>query len=103
MAATRWLAPSPPRNNAIFSPTGGNVGVGFAIPSELAQPVIEQLRNTGKVKRGYLGVQIQNMSPAIASSMGLPKDRGEIIASVEPGGPARAAGPFGQMSATSAP
>lgn len=79
-------------NTAIFSPTGGNVGVGFAIPAELAQPVIEQLRASGKVRRGYLGVQIQNMTPAIASSLGLPKDRGEIVASVEPGGPARAAG-----------
>ena len=79
-------------NTAIFSPTGGNVGVGFAIPSELAQPVIEQLRNGGKVKRGYLGVQIQQLTPAIASSLGLPKDRGEIVAAVEPSGPARAAG-----------
>ena len=79
-------------NTAIFSPTGGNVGVGFAIPSELAKPVIDQLRSSGKVRRGYLGVQIQNMTPAIASSLGLPKDRGEIVASVEPSGPARAAG-----------
>ncbi|PZU49024.1 MAG: protease [Sphingomonas sp.] len=79
-------------NTAIFSPTGGNVGVGFAIPAELAQPVIEQLRNGGKVKRGYLGVQIQQLTPAIASSLGLPKDRGEIVAAVEPSGPARAAG-----------
>ncbi len=79
-------------NTAIFSPTGGNVGVGFAIPAELAQPVIEQLKATGKVRRGYLGVQIQNMTPAIAASLGLPKDRGEIVASVEPSGPAKAAG-----------
>jgi serine protease Do len=79
-------------NTAIFSPTGGNVGVGFAIPAELAQPVIEQLKSSGKVRRGYLGVQIQNMTPAIASSLGLPKDRGEIVAAVEPNGPARAAG-----------
>jgi serine protease Do len=79
-------------NTAIFSPTGGNVGVGFAIPAELAQPVIEQLRNGGKVRRGYLGVQIQNMTPAIASSLALPKDRGEIVAAVEPSGPASAAG-----------
>lgn len=79
-------------NTAIFSPTGGNVGVGFAIPAELAQPVIEQLRKSGKVRRGYLGVQIQAITPAIASSLGLPKNQGEIIASVEPGGPARAAG-----------
>jgi len=79
-------------NTAIFSPTGGNVGVGFAIPAELAKPVVDQLRATGKVRRGYLGVQIQPMSPAIAASLGLPKDRGELIAGVEPGGPARGAG-----------
>lgn len=79
-------------NTAIFSPTGGNVGLGFAIPAELAQPVIEQLKEGGKVRRGYLGIQIQPLSPAIANSLGLPKDRGEIIASVEPEGPARAAG-----------
>jgi len=79
-------------NTAIFSPTGGNVGVGFAIPAELAQTVIEQLKSSGKVRRGYLGVQIQDMTPAIASSLGLPKDRGEIVAAVEPNGPARAAG-----------
>lgn len=79
-------------NTAIFSPTGGNVGVGFAIPAELAKPVIDQLRSGGKVRRGYLGVQIQPMSEGIASSLGLPKDRGEIIAGVEPSGPARSAG-----------
>lgn len=79
-------------NTAIFSPTGGNVGVGFAIPAELAKPVIDQLRTSGKVRRGYLGVQIQNMSPAISDSLGLPKNRGEIVAAVEPDGPARKAG-----------
>ncbi len=79
-------------NTAIFSPTGGNVGVGFAIPAELVKPVVDQLRGTGKVRRGYLGVQIQNMTPAIAASLGLPKDRGEIVAAIEPAGPARAAG-----------
>ncbi len=79
-------------NTAIFSPTGGNVGVGFAIPAELAKPVIDQLRTTGKVRRGYLGVQIQGMTPTMASSLGLPKDRGEIVAGVEPNGPASAAG-----------
>lgn len=79
-------------NTAIFSPTGGNVGVGFAIPSELAQPVIEQLRTSGRVRRGYLGVQIQPLSEPIAASLGLPKDRGEIVAGVEPSGPAARAG-----------
>jgi serine protease Do len=79
-------------NTAIFSPTGGNVGVGFAIPAELAQPVIEQLRTGGKVRRGYLGVQIQPLSAPIAASLGLPKERGEIVAGVEPNGPAAKAG-----------
>ena len=79
-------------NTAIFSPTGGNVGVGFAIPAELAKPVIDQLRGTGKVKRGYLGVQIQQLTPPIAASLGLPKDRGEIVAGVESSGPAQKAG-----------
>jgi serine protease Do len=79
-------------NTAIFSPTGGNVGVGFAIPAELAQPVIEQLRTSGRVRRGYLGVQIQPLTAPIAASLGLPKDRGEIVAGVEPSGPAQKAG-----------
>ncbi len=79
-------------NTAIFSPTGGNVGVGFAIPAELARPVIEQLRTSGTVRRGYLGVQIQPMNQSIAAALGLPKDRGEIVAGVEPRGPAEVAG-----------
>ena len=79
-------------NTAIFSPTGGNVGLGFAIPAELVQPVVEQLRTTGTVKRGYLGVGIQPVSANIAASLGLPKDRGEIVAQVEPTGPAARAG-----------
>jgi serine protease Do len=79
-------------NTAIFSPTGGNVGLGFAIPAELVKPVVDQLRATGSVKRGYLGVGIQPVSSDIAASLGLPKDRGEIVASVEPTGPAGRAG-----------
>jgi len=79
-------------NTAIFSPTGGNVGLGFSIPAELARPVIEQLRATGKVRRGYLGVNIQPLSADIAAGLGLPKDRGEIVASVEPSGPAARGG-----------
>jgi serine protease Do len=79
-------------NTAIFSPTGGNVGLGFSIPAELAKPVIEQLRATGTVKRGYLGVAIQPLSTDIAAGLGLPKDRGEIVATVEPSGPAAKAG-----------
>jgi serine protease Do len=79
-------------NTAIFSPTGGNVGLGFAIPAELAYPVIQQLRATGTVRRGYLGVGIQPMTTDIAAGLGLPKDRGEIVASVESAGPAAKAG-----------
>ena len=79
-------------NTAIFSPTGGNVGLGFAIPAELAKPVVDQLRATGAVKRGYLGVAIQRLSSDIAAGLGLPKDKGEIVASVEANGPAARAG-----------
>jgi serine protease Do len=79
-------------NTAIFSPTGGNVGLGFAIPSELAKPVVEQLKASGTVKRGYLGVQIQPLTSDIAAGLGLPKDKGEIVANVEPNGPAARAG-----------
>ena len=79
-------------NTAIFSPTGGNVGLGFAIPAELAKPVVDQLKATGAVKRGYLGVAIQRLSADIADGLGLPKDKGEIVASVEANGPAARAG-----------
>jgi serine protease Do len=79
-------------NTAIFSPTGGNVGLGFAIPAELAKPVVDQLKVSGSVKRGYLGVAIQRLSTDIAAGLGLPKEKGEIVASVEPNGPAARAG-----------
>jgi serine protease Do len=79
-------------NTAIFSPTGGNVGIGFAIPAEQASPIIEQLRTIGRVRRGYLGVSIQPVTPDIAEGLGLKKDNGEIVASVESTGPAAKAG-----------
>ncbi len=79
-------------NTAIFSPTGGNVGIGFAIPAEEAKPVIEALRKGGRVQRGYLGVGIQPITDEIASALGLPKNRGEIVARVEPGQAAARAG-----------
>ncbi|MES2498389.1 MAG: Do family serine endopeptidase [Pseudomonadota bacterium] len=79
-------------NTAIFSPTGGNVGIGFAIPAEEAKPIIDQLRTGQRVRRGYLGVGIQPMTQDIASSLGLAKDRGEIVARVEPGEAAARAG-----------
>nr|WP_217352774.1 DegQ family serine endoprotease [Sphingomonas sp. ID1715] len=79
-------------NTAIFSPSGGNVGIGFAIPAEQARPVVEALMRGGRVKRGYLGVQIQQITPDIAESLGLEKNRGELIASVEPDQAAARAG-----------
>ena len=79
-------------NTAIFSPTGGNVGIGFAIPAEEAKPVIDALRKGGRVQRGYLGVGIQPITEEIASALGLPKNRGEIVARVEPGQAAARAG-----------
>ena len=79
-------------NTAIFSPSGGNVGIGFAIPAEQAKPVVDALMKGGRVKRGYLGVQIQQIDAGIAESLGLEKNRGELIASVEPGQGAEKAG-----------
>ncbi len=79
-------------NTAIYSPNGGSVGIGFAIPSSLAKPVIEQIREHGKVERGWLGVQIQQVTPEIAKSLGLPKDEGALVADVTEGGPAAKAG-----------
>jgi serine protease Do len=75
-------------NTAIFSPSGGNVGIGFAIPSNLARPVIASLKETGRVARGWLGVRIQSVTPEIAESLGLPDAEGALVASVTPGGPA---------------
>ena len=79
-------------NNAIFSPTGGSVGIGFAIPAEIAAPIVAKLRAGETIERGYLGVQIQPLSEDLASSLGLPRNRGEFVQSVEPGQPAARAG-----------
>jgi serine protease Do len=79
-------------NTMIFSPTGGNVGIGFAIPAEQAWPIVQTLRGGGAVKRGYLGVGIQPLDEGIADSLGLQKNRGELIARVEPGEAAEKAG-----------
>ena len=78
-------------NTAIFSPSGGNVGIGFAIPSNLAVPVIESLKEDGRVKRGWLGVRIQTVTEEIAESLGLDGAAGALVASVTPGGPAETA------------
>ena len=72
-------------NSQIYTPTGGNVGIGFAIPAEQAKPIVDQLRGGAKIKRGYLGIQLQPMSPEIYESLGLPKDHGELVAHIEPG------------------
>ncbi|MFC7399704.1 Do family serine endopeptidase [Chelatococcus sp. GCM10030263] len=79
-------------NTAIASPSGGNVGIAFAIPSETVQTVVAQLKEHGSVRRGYLGVQIQPVTPDIAASLGLEKSEGAIVARVEGDGPAGDAG-----------
>ncbi|WP_432807387.1 DegQ family serine endoprotease [Rhodoligotrophos ferricapiens] len=79
-------------NSAIISPTGGSIGIGFAIPSTTAQAVISQLREHGEVRRGWLGVRIQNITDEIAESLGLADSHGALVAEVTPGGPAAAAG-----------
>jgi len=79
-------------NTAIASPSGGNVGIAFAIPAETVQKIVAQLKETGTVSRGYLGVQIQPVTKDIAASVGLDKPEGAIVARVEPGSPAAAAG-----------
>ena len=75
-------------NTAIFSPSGGNVGIGFAIPANLALPVIESLKADGRVTRGWLGVRIQTVTDEIAESLGLEDAEGALVASVTPDGPA---------------
>ena len=79
-------------NTAIFSPSGGNVGIGFAIPAAIARDVIKDLREDGKVTRGWLGVQIQPVTADIASSLGLDATKGAIVAEVQDGSPAEKAG-----------
>ena len=79
-------------NSQILSPSGGNIGIGFAIPSNMAKAVMDQLLKTGKVRRGMMGVTIQPVDADLASSLSLPAARGAIITSVQPGGPAERAG-----------
>jgi serine protease Do len=79
-------------NTAIYSPTGGSIGIGFAIPSSLAKPVLDQLKAYGKPRRGWLGVRIQGVTDEIAESLGLDKPKGALVASVSEKGPAQVAG-----------
>ena len=79
-------------NTAIFSPTGGSIGIGFAVPSAIAEPVITELRETGTVRRGWLGVQIQPVTDEIAEAIGLDEARGALVGDVIEGSPAADAG-----------
>jgi serine protease Do len=79
-------------NTAIFTPSGGSVGIAFAVPAETVKGVIAQLREKGSVTRGYIGVQIQQITPDIAETLGLKTARGALVAEPEPNGPAAKAG-----------
>ncbi len=77
-------------NTAIYSPSGGNVGIAFAIPAKTVSEVIEQLRSKGSVSRGWLGVKIENINEDTAASLGLSQPRGALINEITSGGPAAA-------------
>ena len=79
-------------NSAIYSPSGGSVGIGFAIPSVIAKNVIDQLREHGEVRRGWLGVRIQNVTEELAEGLRMDKPHGALVAAVTPDGPAAVAG-----------
>lgn len=75
-------------NTAIFSPSGGSVGIGFAVPSEIASKVVAELREHGSVRRGWLGVTIQPVTPDLAEGLGLDETRGALVTEVVPDSPA---------------
>lgn len=79
-------------NTAIFSPSGGSVGIGFAIPAEVARDVVAALRQKGAVARGWIGVQIQPVTPQIAETLGATQSKGALVADLQMGSPAGAAG-----------
>jgi serine protease Do len=79
-------------NTAIYSRVGTNVGIAFAVPSNLARPIIEQLRKYGRTRRGWLGVHIREVEPGVARTIGMKKPTGAIIVNVFPGSPAATAG-----------
>ncbi len=79
-------------NTAIFSPSGGNVGIGFAIPASVAASVVDQLRTAGHIERGWLGVMLQPVSAEIAEGLGLAAEGGSLVANVEADSPAAKAG-----------
>ncbi len=75
-------------NTAIYSPSGGSVGIGFSVPSNMAKAVVQQLRDYGRARRGWLGVNIQQVTPDIAESLGLKDSSGALVARVTEDGPA---------------
>ncbi|MBI4400078.1 MAG: DegQ family serine endoprotease [Nitrospirae bacterium] len=79
-------------NTAIFSQSGGNMGIGFAVPSNMARSILAQLVRAGKVVRGWLGVSIQELSPELASQFGVPEPKGVLVSDVLDGSPAKRAG-----------
>ena len=79
-------------NTAIISPTGGSIGIGFAVPSNSAVQVVDQLKQYGETRRGWLGVHVQNVTDEIAESLGLQEPKGALVATVSPDSPAAAAG-----------
>ena len=79
-------------NNAILSPSGGSVGIGLAIPAEIAAPIVAQLKAGEEIERGYIGVRVQTINEDLADSLGLPHNRGEFVQFVENDGPADRAG-----------
>ncbi|MGH6736844.1 MAG: trypsin-like peptidase domain-containing protein [Methyloceanibacter sp.] len=79
-------------NSAIFSPTGGSIGIGFAIPAETVRAVVPQLKQRGMVTRGWMGVHIQDVTPELADSLGLKQARGALVAEANAGSPAAKAG-----------
>lgn len=79
-------------NTAIISPSGGSIGIGFAVPSKTAMPIIDQLRQFGETRRGWLGVRIQQVSDEIAESIGIKPARGALVSGVDDKGPAKPAG-----------
>lgn len=79
-------------NTAIYSPSGGNVGIAFAVPAKTAVEVIEQLKSKGKVSRGWLGVKIQNVDEDTAAALGLPDAKGALVSEITPNGPASGSG-----------
>ena len=79
-------------NTAIISPSGGSIGIGFAVPSKTALPVIEQLKQFGETRRGWLGVRIQQVTDEIAETLGIKPPRGALVAGVDDRGPAKPAG-----------